>query len=85
MGLIGKLAGAFVGSKIAGRNEGVKGAILGAAGASIARRGLGGLGTLALAGYGAKKLYDWNKSRKTSPSFPESATPARRGVRTHGV
>ena len=85
MGVLGKLAGAFIGSKVAGRNEGVKGAILGAAGAHIARRGLGGLGTLALVGYGAKKLYDWNKSRNSSPSFPASATPSRRGTRTHSL
>ena len=85
MGVVGKLAGAFIGSKVAGRNEGVKGALLGAAGAHIARRGLGGIGTLALAGYGAKKLYDWNRSRRTGPSFPASATPNRRGTRTHGV
>ena len=85
MAILGKLAGAFVGSKLAGRNEGVKGALLGAAGAHIARRGLGGLGTLALAGYGAKKLYDWNRSRKASPRYPASATPARGNTRTHGV
>lgn len=78
--MLGKILGAIVGSKVAGRNEGVKGAVLGAAGASIARRGLGGLGTLALVGYGAKKLWDWNKSRKETPSYPESATPARRDI-----
>ena len=75
--MLGKIAGAFLGSRIAGRNEGVKGALLGAAGAHIARRGLGGLGTLALAGYGAKKLYDWNRARRTSPRYPASAAPAR--------
>ena len=78
--MLGKILGAVVGSKVAGRNEGVKGAVLGAAGASIARRGLGSLGTLALVGYGAKKLYDWNKDRKTSPRYPASATPARREI-----
>ena len=75
--MLGKIAGALLGQKMAGRNDGVKGAILGAAGAGIARRGLGPLGTAMLVGYGAKKLYEWNRSRRSSPSFPESATPSR--------
>lgn len=83
--MLGKLAGAFFGSKIAGRNEGVKGAILGAAGARMASRGLGPLGTALMVGYGVKKLYDWNRSRRTAPSYPASATPASRGTRAHGV
>jgi hypothetical protein len=83
--MLGKIAGAFIGNKIAGRNDGLKGAILGAAGARVASRGVGGLGTALMLGYGAKKLYDWNRSRKTSPRFPSSATPGGRSTRTHGV
>ncbi|HVF82705.1 MAG TPA: hypothetical protein VM913_00845 [Sphingomicrobium sp.] len=83
--MLGKIAGAFIGNKIAGRNEGVKGALLGAAGAGIARRGLGGFGTVLALGYGAKKLYDWNRSRRSSPSYPASATPGSGSTRTHGV
>ena len=83
--MLGKIAGAFLGNKIAGRNSGLKGAILGAAGARVAARGLGPLGTALAVGWGAKKLYDWNRSRRTRPEFPRSATPASRGVRTHGV
>ncbi len=71
--MLGKLAGALIGSRIAGRNSGVKGAILGAGAAGLARRGLGPLaGALAL-GWGAKKLWDWRKGR--SPRFPGDATP----------
>lgn len=73
--MLGKLAGAFLGSKLAGRNDGLRGAILGAAGARIARRGLGPVGTALALGYGAKKLYEWNRSRRTMPSYPTSATP----------
>ena len=83
--MFGKIAGAFIGNKVAGRNNGLKGAILGAAGARVASRGMGGLGTALMLGYGAKKLYDWNKSRRTRPSFPVSATPGNGGNRTHGV
>jgi hypothetical protein len=73
--MLGKIAGAFLGNKLAGRNNGFRGAILGAAGARVARRGLGPLGTAMMLGYGAKKLYDWNRSRRTRPSYPSSATP----------
>lgn len=83
--MLGKIAGAILGNKLAGRNDGVKGAILGAAGARIASRGLGPLGTALMVGYGAKKLIDWNRERKANPRFPASATPAQRSVRTHGV
>jgi hypothetical protein len=82
--MLAKIAGAVLGSKLAGRNDGVKGAILGAASARVARRGLGPLGTALALGYGAKKLYEWNQSRKT-PRYPSSATPGARGTRTHGV
>jgi hypothetical protein len=75
--MLGKIAGAIVGSKVAGRNDGLKGAILGAAGARIAARGLGPLGTAMLLGYGAKKLYEWNRTRRASPHYPAAATPAR--------
>jgi hypothetical protein len=83
--MLGKIAGAIIGNRIAGRNDGVKGALLGAAGARLATRGLGPLGTALAVGYGAKKLYDWNRARKTNPRFPNEATPAQRSVRTHGV
>lgn len=71
--MLGKLAGAFLGQRIAGRNRGARGALLGIGAAAIARRGLGPLaGALAL-GWGAKKLYDRRKGR--SPGFPAEATP----------
>ena len=74
--MLGKIAGAFIGNKVAGQNSGVKGALLGLVGARIARRGFGPLGTALALGYGAKKLYDWNRNRNAAPSYPSSATPA---------
>ena len=71
--MLGKIAGALIGERIAGRNSGAKGAILGAGLAAVARRGFGPLaGALAL-GWGAKKLWEWRKGR--SPSFPPEAAP----------
>ena len=73
--MLGKLAGALIGKRIAGRNQGTKGALLGVGLVALARRGLGPLaGALAL-GWGAKKLYDRRKAR--SPRFPDEAEPAR--------
>jgi hypothetical protein len=73
--MLGKIAGAMIGKRIAGRNQGAKGALLGAGVAALARRGLGPLaGALAL-GWGAKKLWDWRRGR--APHFPSDATPTR--------
>ena len=73
--MLGKLAAAIIGNKVAGRNRGAKGAILGAGVAALARRGFGPLaGALAL-GWGAKKAWEWRKGRRSSPHFPGEATP----------
>ena len=71
--MLGKLAGAWLGSRAAGRNSGLKGALMGAGIAAVARRGLGPLAAVAAVGYGAKKLWDWRKER--APSYPSEATP----------
>ena len=73
--MLGKIAGAIIGNRVAGQNSGVKGALLGLVGARIASRGLGPLGTALALGYGAKKLYDYKRSRNSTPSYPSSATP----------
>jgi hypothetical protein len=72
--MFGKLAGAIIGEKVAGRNKGAKGALLGAGVAALARRGFGPLaGALAL-GWGAKKLWEIRKGR--SARYPKDATPS---------
>ena len=73
--MLGKLAGAWLGNKIAGRNSGASGAILGAGVAALARRGLGPLATAAALGYGAKYLWD-RRNRRSSPRYPSDATPS---------
>ena len=73
--MFGKIAGAWLGSRIAGRNQGVKGALMGAGVAAIARRGLFPLAIAAGAAYGAKKLWDrWN--RREEPHYPSEAAPS---------
>lgn len=61
--MIGKLVGAAIGKKLAGRNSGAKGMLLGAVAPMIVRRAFGPLGFALAGGYVAKKYYD---SRKRS-------------------
>ena len=62
--MIGKLIGASVGRRLAGRNEGLKGALIGAAAPWLVRRAFTPLGIAALGAYGAKKLYDRRRARR---------------------
>ena len=62
--MIGKLIGAGIGRRIAGRNEGFKGALLGAAAPWLIRRAFTPLGFAAMGAYGAKKLYDRHRARR---------------------
>ncbi|WP_310468197.1 hypothetical protein [Sphingomonas sp.] len=72
--MLGKIAGALIGNRIAGRHSGAKGALIGAGVAAIARRGLGPLGLALALGYGAKKLYDRRGGR--APVYPSDAAPS---------
>ena len=72
--MIAKIAGAMAGKYFAGRNSGMKGALLGAGVGALARRGLWPLAAGAAVAYGAKKLYD--RRRRSSPSYPSEATPS---------
>ena len=62
--MLAKILGAIAGEKIAGRNNKVTGALLGAAVPVIARRGLGTLGLALAAGWGAKKLLEKRQERR---------------------
>lgn len=62
--MLAKILGAIAGEKLAGRNNKVTGALVGAAVPVIARRGLGPLGLALAAGWGAKKLYDRRQARR---------------------
>jgi hypothetical protein len=66
--MLAKILGAIAGEKIAGRNNKVTGALVGAAVPVIAKRGLGtlGLGLALAAGWGAKKLIDRSRGKKSA-------------------
>ena len=73
--MLGKLAGAFIGERIAGRNNGLKGALMGAGVAAVARRGLGPLALALGAGWAAKKMMDKRHNRRR-PRYPSDAAPS---------
>src|SRR5262249_49620254 len=70
--MLGKLAGAWLGERIAGKNEGAKGAILGFGAVALAKRSVPLLAGVALGGWAFKK---WRKKRRSDASYPSEATP----------
>lgn len=71
--MIGKIIGARVGQRLAGRHDGMKGALLGAAAPWLLRRAFTPLGFAALGAYGVKKLYDRRRARRTAPATASAA------------
>ena len=71
--MLAKILGAIAGEKIAGRNNKLSGALIGAAVPVIVRRGLGPLGIALAAGWGAKKLIDYSRGRKSAEARRRAA------------
>jgi hypothetical protein len=71
--MLGKLAGAWLGEKVVGENEGAKGAILGYGAASLAKRSLPTLAAVALGGWAWRR---WRNKRRSGPSYPSEASPS---------
>jgi hypothetical protein len=71
--MIGKLFGAWLGEKVAGRNQGAKGAILGFGAASLARRSVPALAALAIGGWAWRR---WRGKRRADAAYPSEATPS---------
>jgi hypothetical protein len=71
--MIGKLFGAWLGEKVAGENEGAKGAILGYGAASLAKRSVPTLAALALGGWAWRR---WRNKRRADAAYPSEATPS---------
>ena len=71
--MFGKLAGAWLGSKVVGGKSGVKGAALGYGAAALARRSVPALAAVALGGWAFNK---WRERRaRRSPTYPPDASP----------
>ncbi|MFL6759483.1 hypothetical protein [Sphingomonas sp.] len=71
--MLGKLAGAWLGEKIAGEGQGAKGAILGYGAASLAKRSVPTLAALALGGWAFRK---WRRKRRANAAYPSEAAPS---------
>jgi hypothetical protein len=71
--MLGKLAGAWLGEKAAGQNEGAKGAILGYGAAALAKRSVPTLAALVLGGWAFRK---WRNRRRSDAAYPSEATPS---------
>lgn len=71
--MVGKLFGAWLGEKAAGRHQGAKGAILGYGAAALARRSVPALAALSLGGWAYRK---WRDRRRANASYPSEATPS---------
>jgi hypothetical protein len=69
--MMGKLAGAWLGEKIAGKNEGAKGALLGYGAAALARRSMPTLAALALGGWAFRK---WRNRRDRGSDYSSGAS-----------
>jgi hypothetical protein len=71
--MLGKLAGAWLGEKIAGPNKGAKGAIIGYGATALARRSVPTLAALALGGWAWRR---WRNRRSAAPTYPSDASPS---------
>jgi hypothetical protein len=74
--MIGKIIGAGIGRRLAGPDQGLKGALIGAAAPWLIRRAFTPLGFAALGAYGAIKLYDRHRARRNMRVVPpETVVP----------
>lgn len=71
--MLGKFAGAWLGSKVAGGTLGAKGAILGYGAAALARRSVPALAAVVVGGWAFKK---WRDRRNRLPHYPSEAAPS---------
>ena len=71
--MLGKIAGAFLGEKIAGRHSGAKGAMLGYGAAALARRSVPALAAITIGGWAFNK---WRERHNRGASYPSDASPS---------
>jgi len=76
--MLGKIAGALIGERIAGRNKGAKGAILGVVAETVVRKVVPTVAAIAILGFAYKKARDFLKEEfgGNGPAYPSEATPS---------
>ena len=80
--MIGKIVAAEIGRRLAGRDNGIKGALIGAAAPWLVRRALTPAGLAIIGAIAAKKVYDMKKARDRSPARLEGVTRSAPGIGT---
>lgn len=68
--MLGKILGAEVGRRVAGRNNGVTGALMGAATPWLLRRAFTPIGIAVMGAFALKKLYDMRRDRDPAAQWP---------------
>ena len=71
--MLGKIAGAMLGKKLAGRHKGGKGALIGFGAAALARRSVPALAAVAAGGWAFNK---WRERRARRAAYPADAAPS---------
>ena len=71
--MLGKIAGALLGKRLAGRHQGTKGALIGLGAAALARRSVPALVAVTAGGWAFNK---WRERRAQRAAYPSEATPA---------
>ena len=71
--MLGKIAAAIIGDRLAGKNRGAKGAIVGIAVETVAKRVIPAIAAAAVLGYAYRKA---KGSRDREPAYPSDAAPS---------
>ncbi|HEU4810422.1 MAG TPA: hypothetical protein VFS69_07195 [Sphingomicrobium sp.] len=71
--MLGKIAAAIIGQRMAGANKGVRGAVAGILVESVAKRLIPTIAAAAVLGYAYKKTKDY---LDREPSYPPEASPS---------
>lgn len=76
--MFGKIAGALIGERMAGKGKGANGAILGIVAETVIKRVVPTIAAVAILGYACKKAKDLlgEKLGQSEPSYPPEATPS---------
>jgi hypothetical protein len=71
--MLGKIAAAIIGDRLAGRNKGASGAVKGIVVETVAKRLIPTIAAAAILGYAYKKAKDYFDRE---PSYPSDASPS---------
>jgi hypothetical protein len=71
--MLGKIAAAIIGERLAGRNKGASGAVKGIIVETVAKRLIPTIAAAAILGYAYKKANDY---LDREPAYPSEATPS---------